>query len=136
MSAAPIVYVDTSALGALLVDQPESSVLVDWLDQTSAVLVSSDLLETELRRIAVREDLEQSDVSRILDGVGLAALDRAVYRSAGFLPMTYLRTLDSLHLEAALRLDASAVLTYDHRLSEAARSLGLDVISPGRANGF
>ncbi len=81
--------------------------------------------------MAMREDLEQSDVTRVLDGISLAALDRAVYRSAGFLPMPYLRTLDALHLEAALRLDASAILTYDRRLGEAARSAGLDVIAPG-----
>ncbi|MPV50374.1 PIN domain-containing protein [Pseudactinotalea sp. HY160] len=128
------VYVDTSALGALLVDQPESAALLDWLDRTSAALVSSDLLETELRRLAMREGLEQVDVTRLLDGVALAALDRAVYRSAGYLPMPYLRTLDALHLEAALRLDASAVLTYDHRLGDAARAAGLDVIAPGRAH--
>lgn len=131
MTNHPLVYVDTSALGALLIDQPESSALLDWLDRTPATLASSDLLETELRRVAVRENLDQSDVTRILDGVGLAALDRAVYRSAGFLPMPYLRTLDALHLEAAIRLDASAVLTYDRRLGVAARSAGLDVIAPG-----
>lgn len=131
MTSNSVVYVDTSALGALLIDQPESLALVDWLDQTTATLVSSDLLETELRRIAVRESLDQADVSRVLDGVALAALDRAVYRSAGFLPMPYLRTLDALHLEAAMRIDADAILTYDHRLGEAARSAGLDVIAPG-----
>ena len=106
----------------MLVDQPESSALVDWLDQEPAVLVSSDLLETELRRVAVREGIDQADVSRLLDGVAMAALDRAVYRSAGFLPMPYLRTLDALHLEAAIRLDVSAILTYDRRLAEAALS--------------
>lgn len=131
MTSSAVVYVDTSALGALLIDQPESPALLNWLDQAAVTLVSSDLLETELRRIAVRETLDQSDVTRVLDGVALAALDRAVYRSAGFLPMPYLRTLDALHLEAAMRLDASAVLTYDRRLSEAARSAGLDVIAPG-----
>lgn len=131
MTSRPLIYVDTSALGGLLIDQPESVALLEWLDQTEATLVSSDLLETELRRIAVRESLDQSDVTRLLDGVGLAALDRAVYRSAGFLPMQYLRTLDALHLEAAMRLDVSAILTYDRRLGEAARSAGLDVIAPG-----
>lgn len=131
MTVRPLIYVDTSALGALLIDQPESPALLDWLDQTSATLVSSDLLETELRCVAVREGLGQSDVSRLLEGVGLAALDRAVYRSAGFLPMPYLRTLDALHLEAAMRLEASAILTYDRGLGEAARSAGLDVIAPG-----
>lgn len=134
MSSSSVVYVDTSALGALLIDQPESPVLLDWLDQTTARLVSSDLLETELRRIAVRESLDQSDVTRVLDGVALAALDRAVFRSAGFLPMPYLRTLDALHLEAAMRIDADAILTYDHRLGEAARSAGLEVIAPGTTN--
>jgi predicted nucleic acid-binding protein len=131
VTSSPVVYVDTSALAALLIDRPESLALVDWLDKATAMLVSSDLLETELRRIAVREGLDQADVTRLLDGVALAALDRAVYRSAGFLPMPYLRTLDALHLEAAMRLDADAVLTYDHRLGDAARSAGLDVIAPG-----
>ena len=93
-------------------------------------MVSSDLLETELRRMAVRERLDQHDVTRLLDGVALAALDRAVYRSAGLLPIPYLRTLDALHLEAAIRLNAAAILTYDRRLSEAARSVGIEVIAP------
>jgi len=130
VTSSGVVYVDTSALAALLIDQPESAALLDWLDSTAAELVSSDLLETELRRVAVREGLDQSDVTRLLDGVALAALDRAVYRGAGYLPMPYLRTLDALHLEAAIRLDASAVLTYDRRLGEAARAAGLDVIAP------
>ncbi|WP_278693263.1 type II toxin-antitoxin system VapC family toxin [Arachnia propionica] len=134
MTPGAIVYVDTSALGALLIEQPESNALVEWLDRTADVLVSSDLLETELRRIAVREGIDQGAVTRILDGVGLAALDRAVYRGAGLLPMPYLRTLDALHLEVAMRLDATAVLTYDHRLGKAARAVGLQVIAPGTAH--
>lgn len=127
----PLFYVDTSALGALLVAQPETQSLVDWLDQTPAELVSSDLMEIELRRMAVRESRDQSKVSLILDGVSLVALDRATYRSAGLLPMPYLRTLDALHLEAAIRLDVDAVLTYDQRLRDAATSVGLEVVSPG-----
>ena len=133
MTSRTVVYVDTSALGALLVEQLESDALESWLDQTSDILVSSDLLEIELRRLAVREGIDQADVTRLLDGVSLAALDRAVYRSAGLLPMPYLRTLDALHLEAAIRLDAAAVLTYDRRLSKAARSVGLRVVAPGAA---
>lgn len=132
MSQVSVVYVDTSALGALLVAQPETEALVEWLDQVDATLVSSDLLETELRRMAIREGRDQTKVSVILDGVSLAALDRATYRSAGILPMPYLRTLDALHLEAAIRLDAEAILTYDHRLAEAAAAVGLDVVAPGR----
>lgn len=125
-----VVYVDTSALAALLIEQPESQAVLDWLDHHSATLVSSDLLETELRRLAIREGLRQRDVTVLLEGISLAALDRAVYRGAGFLPMPYLRTLDALHLEAAIRLDASHVLTYDRRLGDAARAAGLEVLSP------
>jgi len=136
MSDSPLVYADTSALGALLVAQPETQALIDWLDQAQVRLVSSDLLETELRRIAVREGREQSTVSRILDGVSLAALDRATYRSAGFLPMRELRTLDALHLEAAIRLDADAILTYDRRLGDAATEAGLTVIAPDATGGL
>ncbi|MEV8359335.1 MULTISPECIES: type II toxin-antitoxin system VapC family toxin [unclassified Microbacterium] len=131
MTDVSLVYADTSALGALLVAQPETPALVRWLDETPMQLVSSDLLETELRRIALREGRDQAKVSQILDGVSLAALDRAIYRSAGLLPMPYLRTLDALHLEAAIRLDVDAVLTYDRRLGEAARTAGLAVIAPG-----
>ena len=47
--------------------------------------------------------------------------------------MPYLRGLEVLHLEAAMRLDATAVLTYDHRLGKAARAVGLQVIAPGTA---
>ena len=130
MSGSPLVYADTSALGALLVAQPDTQALVDWLEEANVRLVSSDLVETELRRMAVREGREQSKVSQILDGVSLAALDRAIYRSAGFLPMRTLRTLDALHLEAAIRLDVDAVLTYDRRLGDGAREAGLTVIAP------
>lgn len=131
MSRAPLVYVDASALGALLIAQAETEAMVEWLDQADATLVSSDLLEMELRRMATREGKDQAKVSAILDGVSLAALDRGTYRSAGLLPMPFLRTLDALHLEAAMRLDVAAILTYDHRLAEAASIVGLEVIAPG-----
>ncbi|MDO5661339.1 MAG: type II toxin-antitoxin system VapC family toxin [Brachybacterium sp.] len=124
------VYVDTSALAALLIDQPVSEALGAWLDATPAELVSSDLLETELRRVAVREGLHQTDVTALLDGISIAALDRAAFRSAGLLPTPHLRTLDALHVEAAIRLGVTAMLTYDHRLADAARDVGLEVIAP------
>lgn len=126
------VYVDTSALGKMLVESPESAALEDWLGANQDPLVSCDLLETELRRLAVREGLDQAEVTKALDHVSLADLDRSVYRQAGLLPMRYLRIVDALHLQAAIRLDADAMLTYDHRLTEAARSLGIDVVHPGQ----
>lgn len=131
MSSGFIIYVDTSALAALIVEHPHSAALEAWLDSTTASLVSSDLLETELRRLAIREGLDQGDVSLLLDGVSLAGLDRATFRSAGLLPVPHLRTLDALHLESAIRLNADVMLTYDLRLAEAAAGLGIEVVSPG-----
>ncbi|WP_130866549.1 type II toxin-antitoxin system VapC family toxin [Acidipropionibacterium timonense] len=124
------VYVDTSALAALIIDQPHSEALALWLDRADIEPVSSDLLETELRRVAMREGVDQGFVSEVLDHVSLAVLDRAAFRAAGLLPMPHLRTLDALHLEAALRLEVDAILTYDHRLAEAAAVVGLQVIAP------
>lgn len=131
MLSRDIVYVDTSALARLLVDSGETEDLIAWLDHTISDLVSSELLEVELRRVALREGLHHSDVSALLDGVSLAGLDRAVVRSAGLLPMPYLRTLDALHLESALRLNATALLTYDKAMADAGRELGIEIVAPG-----
>lgn len=38
--------------------------------------------------------------------------------------------MDALHLGAAVRLHAEAVLTYDHRMIEAADELGVRVFGP------
>ena len=43
--------------------------------------------------------------------------------------------LSGLVPTSAIRLDASAVLTYDRRLGEAARAAGLDVIAPAEPLG-
>lgn len=124
------IYVDTSALGALLLAQPHTDALAAWLDATDEDLVSTYLLETEMRRIAVREEIDQAAVTRLLAGVSLAELDRAAFLEAGLLQDPHLRPLDALHLQGAIRLDVSGLLTYDRRLKYAAAALGFDVVSP------
>jgi predicted nucleic acid-binding protein len=54
----------------------------------------------------------------------------SLFYEAGLLPGPHLRSLDALHLATAVRVDAAAVVAYDHRLLEAARSLGLETVSP------
>ena len=54
----------------------------------------------------------------------------SLFYEAGLLPGRHLRSLDALHLATAVRVDATAVVAYDHRLLEAARSLGLETMSP------
>lgn len=124
-----VVYLDTSAAVKLISDESESDALRSYLD-ARPIIVSSDLLETELRRIGVRHQIDQILITSVLDGVTLTPLSREQFRDAGFYPQPGLRSLDALHLAGALSVDASAILTYDIRLAEAARAHGLDVVAP------
>jgi predicted nucleic acid-binding protein len=126
---AKVVYMDTSAAVKLISDEAESAALRRYLDD-APLLVSSDLLETELRRIGVRFDVDQVLITAVLDGVNLVPLGREQFREAGLYPQPGLRSLDALHLAGALGVDASAMLTYDVRLADAARAQGLKVIAP------
>lgn len=123
-------YLDTSAAAKLLVEEAESVPLAAWADAPDRALVATHLLETELRRFAVREQLPQRDVSAILDRVDIHDLPPSLYRQAGLLPGERLRSLDALHLAAAIRLDVAAIVTYDVRLTEAAGDLGVPVHAP------
>ncbi len=128
-TSTPLIYLDTSAAVKLLSTEDESDALRSYLD-TGPTVVSSDLLETELRRIGIRHRIDQVLITTILDGVTLTPLTRDHYRDAGLYPQSGLRSLDALHLAGALHLDADAILTYDTRLTEAARAHGLDVVAP------
>lgn len=124
-------YLDTSAAVKLVVDEPESEPLARELRSQEARLAACLLLETELRRFVAREPaLTQQMVTGLLRGVDLYELPPPIFTEAGLLPGSALRSLDALHLAAAIRLDVGAVITYDLRMSDAARSLGIDVLAP------
>lgn len=124
-------YLDTSAALKLIAEEAESNALATTLDGSAAELVSSLLLETELRRAAHRsEALAQSVVSEFLETLTLFELDAAAFREAGLLHDPQLRALDALHLTAAVRLRASAVVTYDARMQASGEALGLAIIAP------
>lgn len=128
-----IYYVDASAAAKLLVEEPETPALKLFLTELGedVTLVSSLLLETELRRMANRASVSQSEVTSLLDGIDLLVPDRALYRDAGLLAGRQLRSLDALHVAAALELNADFVLTYDENQANAAMSAGLRVLSVG-----
>ncbi|MDQ2722197.1 MAG: PIN domain-containing protein [Actinomycetota bacterium] len=128
-----IVYIETSAAAKLLVDERESAALAAHMDAVvsgAGRIFSSLLLETELRRLAVREALAQTAVSELLDRVELIEPDRSQYRDAGLLPGQHLRSLDALHVVAALRVAAGAMISYDQRQVAAAHAVGLRVFAP------
>jgi len=126
-----LAYIDTSACGKLLVDEVHSAALarfVGSLDEDS--LIASQLLETELRRIATRHALPQAAVTEILSRVPLVLPERDFFHRAGLLPGRHLRSLDALHLITAMDAEADIVLTYDHRMIDAAESIGVPSVSP------
>lgn len=123
-------YLDTSAAAKFLVEESESAPLSEWADAPEIYLVATHLLETELRRFAMRHNLPQADVSSIITRVDIYDLPPSLYREAGLLPGVTLRSLDALHLVAAIRLDVDALVTYDVRLAEAAGNAGLYVHAP------
>jgi len=126
-------YIDISAAGKLIVTERESRILAEFLDEATvggARVLSSVLLETELRRLASRLELPQTSVSGLLDRFDLLLPDLAWFREAGMLAGRHLRSLDALHLAAALRAGVDRLITYDDRQAAAAETFGLRVIRP------
>jgi uncharacterized protein len=125
-------YVDTSAIGRVLLGEPDAKPIRDELARYPRH-VSSALLRIELRRLGMREG-RLPDADRLLTGISLIPLDVAVLSAAETIAPPGVGTLDAIHLVTALRLaaegDVSAILTFDRQLIAAAGLHGLDVISP------
>ena len=127
-------YIDTSAAMKLVLEESESSKLRPWVRSHASELVSSDLLRTELFRGArrIRADA-MPRVRGVLDSITLFPLPTSTFERAAELEPDVLRTLDALHLAAALELgdDLDGIVTYDERLAQAAARHGVTVLSPG-----
>ncbi len=127
-------YVDSSAAVKLVVEEPETAALSAWAVTRDGDLVSSDLVRTELLRATKRAAPDRLVRAReVLDALVLMELPTAVFERAAMLEPEVLRSLDALHLAAALELgdDLDGVVTYDGRLADAARSIGIPVLAPG-----
>jgi predicted nucleic acid-binding protein len=130
-----ILYVDTSAVLKLVVDEAESPALAEYL--TAAVaggnkLTASMLLYTELHCAANRRGLPGGLVNAVLGGINLADVARSDLMYAAALPGR-LRSADAIHLATAIRLQADVLVAYDVELLAAAVDAGLTVLSPGSA---
>lgn len=132
-----IFYADASALVKLILDEPESGSLRAYL--ADADMVSSELVLTEIpraaRRAAARDEalplgLLLERAGELLAAVALMPLDRGLLVGAGALAEPALRTLDAIHVAAAVQLPIDAFLTYDERQAAAARLAGLRTMAP------
>lgn len=125
-----VAYVETSAAAKLIIDENESAGLAAWLSRDDLVVQGTFLVETELRRLAHRENVAQERVAELLDRYTLFELSSSLLREAGLLVGKALRPLDAIHLAAALRLGVDVLVTYDERLAEAAVVYGLRTLAP------
>lgn len=128
-----MILVDTSALAKLLVEEAESPQVRDALASAAAtgdVLAISTIAVTELRRLAIRLDVDAERVEPVIQPFRILRLTEGMLQLAGRLPHRHLGTLDAIHLSTALTAEASAISTYDRRLAEAASIEGLALIPP------
>lgn len=129
------VYLDSSALVKLVLDEPESGALLAWI-RAEMLLTSSALARTEvIRSLQSAGDAALERGRELVRRLELFALDDAVLDTAAVLQPGSLRSLDAIHLASASALgdDLLAIVTYDHRMAAGARALGLTVASPGSA---
>lgn len=129
-----IVYLDTSAAMKLLVEERESTALAAHLEQRREggdTLVSSLLLHTELHCAANRrpEYIDHEAVADVLSALALIDVEAGDLTTAPLLPGR-LRSADAIHLATALRVNATAMVAYDSELCAAARTAGIEALSP------
>ncbi len=126
-------YIDTSAYLKLFVAEPETPALQADIENARKAghrIVSSILLETELRRAGLRLGIDATDIEAELTKIDIISADDATFIRAGNLPGRHLRSLDALHLAAALEVGATEIYTYDARQAEAATNAGLTPVAP------
>lgn len=134
-----MIYLDTSALTKLLVAEAETPDLRSWLleqrDDGEDHAVTSALGRVELMRAVAR--IEEPGLHEralyLLDGLDILPLTGAVIALAETIGPAHLRSLDAIHLASAaqIRGELTTFVTYDHRLLEGCRAVGLDTASPG-----
>lgn len=125
-------YVDSSALVKTVVEEPESRVLLRWLKDKDQ-LVACDLVRVEaVRAVRGSDPAAVPRARQAIATLALIRLDDSLYDAAADLEPTTLRSLDAVHLAAALSLGGAlaGVVTYDLRMTEAATTLGLRVEAP------
>jgi predicted nucleic acid-binding protein len=133
-----LLYTDSSALVKLIVEEPESAALRDLI--AGRTLTASELVLAEvpraIRRLVTNNRLPEERFvgafDAVLGAVALVPIRSDILRQAGAFDAGFLRTLDAIHLAAALDLadGIDGFVSYDERQLEAAQLAGLPVLSP------
>jgi uncharacterized protein len=127
-----VVYLDSSAIVKLVQAEAESAALVAHVEGRPRI--SCTLARTEvLRAVRGRGSLVEATAREVLASIDLIAVDDELLDHAARLDPGILRTLDAIHVAAALAVqgELDAVVTYDDRMTNAALLAGLNVHAPG-----
>ena len=129
-------YLDSSAIVKFAVLERESASIRTWraaLDPDD-VLMTCELAVAEVLRAVGRVDGDIAVALAHLDALEQLVMDRDLLLAAGRLEPLGMRTLDAIHLAAAMAAGEAlvGVVTYDDRMTDAARDLGLAPVGPGR----
>jgi uncharacterized protein len=128
------VYADASALVKLILREPESDALRNYLGGRSVQLTSSRLAMVEVTRAVKIARPTPDAVDRadhLLGSCVLIDVTASILRAAAQLAVERLRTLDAVHLASIVHAQPDEVLAYDRRLASEARALGYVVAYPG-----
>lgn len=132
MSADRVTYLDSSAIVKLVVREPESAGLRQYL-RRRVPLVSSALARAEVARAVLSlGDPFARRATEVLTRLELVRVSDRILDDAGKLLPADVRSLDAIHLATARIFGASLrqLITYDSRTAAAARGLRLRVASP------
>jgi predicted nucleic acid-binding protein len=129
------VYLDASAIVKLVVHEAETVALLAALERWPD-RVSSDVARVEVHRAMWRAGASKTVRARaddVLNSLVLIRTDEPVLRRASSFSEPMLRSLDAIHLAAALSIgdDPDAFIVYDARLARAASKRKLRVLHPG-----
>lgn len=96
--------------------------------------MTCELAVAEVLRAVGRVDGDTQVALAHLDALEQLVMDRGLLLAAGRLGPVGIRTLDAIHLASATAAgaDLGGVVTYDDRMADAARGMGLVALAPGR----
>lgn len=136
-SRLPLVYVDTSALLSLFLQdetaRPEREaareLVTTVISAGTHLLGSSELLLVEMARIGVNRGIRERltrDSADLTSRLHMFRITAEVLRNAAMIPLP-LRTLDALHVGTAMRYQSrlAYLLTHDRRMAEVSRAMGI-----------
>ena len=129
-----MIYLDSTAIAKLVHAEAESAALRAWLDERADLgWISSVLAEIESFRALARYAPEAAArLPAVLDQMDLIDLDPPVRILAQTVRPATVRSLDAIHLGAALHTGnvLTSFITYDKRLLDAALAAGLPAEAP------